>query len=356
MIRLLRTHYPRVKPYVPVVCFFSGSIWDSITLRRIDNLWDIGTVSIFLFFSSIIIILMGRWKSFKYARFYPAAVQFLLGSIFSACTVYYFKSTSSLPQILFFLGLAGLLIGNEFLHKKYSAVHIAFVFWCIASFMVFNYLTPIMANRMNWKVFLLGVSAAYACCYIVQAFSGNRMSLVPVTIIYTILALLYFTNVIPPVPLAKKDLAMFHSVVCDNHSYNCTMEEPRWYEFLKREITIFIMLQETRSFVTAQYSRPCNCRSAFFTAGTGLIRENTNISKWAELDTISPAEGLMGIGGLHSSIQSNRGNGKSHLKQMTIKQSGLITSILFRETPRTISSLSIKAFNKPGIKSGGSAV
>jgi len=177
---------------------------------------------------------MGRWKTFKYASYLPAVVQFFFGALFSACTVYYFKSTSSFPAFLFIIGLACLLVGNEFLEKKYSNGQVAFTLWAVCAFMIFNFLLPVFTHQMDWIIFLTGVAAALLLSVLIKNFSGGQKSMLPVYGVYAVLIVLYFTNIIPPVPLSRKDMGIYHSVKRVEKQYVCTMQKPAWYEFYRK--------------------------------------------------------------------------------------------------------------------------
>ena len=171
MIAKTRLLYTRLKPQIPTICFLGGSLWDTLTLRRIDNALDMAIFSGYLLLSAIIVVLIARRSTFKFSQYLPHAAQFFFGGLFSACTVYYFKSTSSLLSFLFLLSLAGMLVGNEFLEKKYSNAQIVFTFWSICAAMILNFLVPVLFNRMNSLVFLASILTALIICLLIRQIS-----------------------------------------------------------------------------------------------------------------------------------------------------------------------------------------
>jgi hypothetical protein len=229
----IKLFYARLKPQLPTVCFLCGSTWDSLTLKRIDSVLDLSIFSAYLFLSSIIVILLSRKMTFRFSKYLPSAAQFFFGGMFSACTVYYFKSTSSLLTFLFLLCLAGILVCNEFLEKKYSNAQVAFTFWSICTVMILNFLIPVLTGIMNSWIFLLTITTALLLCFTVTRIALSKISLKPVISVYSILVLFYFLNVIPPVPLSLKKMAVFRSVNRSGNEYICKIEKPRWYEPFK---------------------------------------------------------------------------------------------------------------------------
>src|SRR6266571_4484415 len=98
------------KPLLPVAFFLGGVTFDSVTLTRIDRLRD---NLIMLLYLSLLGGLIARAQPH-----YPHAIQFLLGGLFSAYTVFYSQSASLTTTAVFFALLIVLLVGNEFLRDR----------------------------------------------------------------------------------------------------------------------------------------------------------------------------------------------------------------------------------------------
>lgn len=234
MLQKFKKWYHAKKDYIPTICFLCGSTWDVFTLRRIDNALDLAIFSIYLLLSAIIVVLITRNLNFKFSKYLPAAAQFFFGGMLSATTVYYFKSTSSFPAFLFLLFLACLLVGNEFLEKKYSNAQISFLLWSICAAMILSFVLPVLFCRMDAWIFLLAIASASILCLTIKSISITKVSLIPTIGIYSLLILLYFTNIIPPVPISTKQLGIYHSVYKNGNQYICSLEKPRWYSLHKK--------------------------------------------------------------------------------------------------------------------------
>lgn len=243
MISKIKTFFlTKIKPHLPTICFICGSTWDTLTLRRIDSWWDLTVFSTYLFLSGIVVTLIGRKVTFKFSEYLPSVAQFFFGGLFSACTVYYFKSTSSWPTIIFFFGIVCLLVGNEFLEKKYkSSTQIVFTFWTICCFMILNFLIPVLSHSMGHITFILTVIAAFSLALLIKFLAKNSaLSIIPTLSVYILLVGFYFLDIIPPVPLSQKHLGMYYSVQRKDGQFYGTIAEPKWYEpFKKSEQTLF---------------------------------------------------------------------------------------------------------------------
>ncbi len=223
-----------IKPYLPAICFFCGFTWDNLTLRRIDNTLDMIIFGVYIILVGIVIVLIGRKVSFKFSQFLPMAVQFFFGGLFSSFVVYYFKSASSLPTLLFMFFLLVLLVGNEFIEKKLHDVTFSATLYAIASFMYLNAILPVLFRVMHAGIFLLAIASAFGLFMAIRALATKaQISAKPIIVVYGMLILAYFFNIIPPVPLAKKEMGIYRSVDKRENSYYCTLESPPWYSFWK---------------------------------------------------------------------------------------------------------------------------
>jgi len=98
----ISTLYNQHKKHVPVISFFVGFTWDSLTLNRIDQLFNnlILLIYIALLGSLIILVNFVHHNRFekpifrKYRDWYPISFQFLLGGLFNSYVVFYSQSAS----------------------------------------------------------------------------------------------------------------------------------------------------------------------------------------------------------------------------------------------------------------------
>jgi MFS family permease len=164
------------KPLLPPLFFFAGVIYNSIVLSRIDRLRDNLILLLYLSLLGFLIVLTGRLgtadvrpedleqtksrldRLLLQARPYaPMAIQFLLGSLFSAYAVFYWKSASFTGTAVFFCLLVGLLVGNEFIRDRLSNLQLLLGLYAMVTCSFFTFFLPVMTGWMNMGVFMIGV-------------------------------------------------------------------------------------------------------------------------------------------------------------------------------------------------------
>lgn len=216
--------------HVATAFFVLGFVWDNLTLTRIDFWFDQLVLLTHLAIVVASIVLMQLIESGRvrhrhvtsYASWLPNVAQFSLGALFSGYFVFYFRSAALSASWPFILILAALLTGNEFLRERYQrfALQVAMFFLVLFSFLIFQ--LPILFGFMSPYLFVLAGVASLAgitgMLFLINTFSETRLResvrviVRAVGAIYVMMNLLYFTNLIPPVPLSMKTLEVVHRV------------------------------------------------------------------------------------------------------------------------------------------------
>ncbi|HEU4504975.1 MAG TPA: DUF2914 domain-containing protein [Nitrospira sp.] len=255
------------KPFMPAVFFFSGVTYDSLTLTRIDRLQDNLLLLMYLLLLGFLIILTGRlgiepipdqthlktlspvprWI-LQSRPYYPMAIQFLLGGLFSAYAIFYSRSATLTSTAVFFGVLVLLLVANEFLRDRLSNLRLLVSLYALVCFGFFTFFLPVMTGYMNVLVFLAGAGLSAAVTFrVVQLIYHNnpdrsRREALGVTIpAFALIALLvgfYFLNWIPPVPLSMKFGGIYHEVKKSDDHFELSFER-QWYQVWKRSNTTF---------------------------------------------------------------------------------------------------------------------
>ena len=266
MIPIARLRAALSKPSLPVVFFFSGVTFDSLTLTRIDSLLDNLILLLYLSLLGALIVITARADlkkqgpgephdagspapaaSFLVARaqpYYPHAIQFLLGGLFSAYTIFYSQSASLTATAIFFAVLVALLVGNEFLHDRLSNLRLLVSLYALVVFSFFTFFLPVLTGWMNTWVFLLGagLSTAVTLKVVELIYQGRPTasrwepirSGLPALGLIVVLVGFYFLNWIPPVPLSMKFGGVYHNITKADGAYHLAFEQGDWYRFWKR--------------------------------------------------------------------------------------------------------------------------
>ena len=267
MSPLSRVQSLLAKPYMPAVFFLSGVTYDTLTLTRIDRLQDNLILLLYLLLLGLLIVLIGRLgiepapdheymaslpPVFRWVLqsrpYYPMASQFLLGGLFSAYTIFYFRSATLTTTAIFFAVLIILLVANEFLRDRLSNLKLLVSLYALTCFAFFTFFLPVMTGWMNTPVFLFGAGLSAGVTFrVVQLIYRNnpersKQEAVGVqTPAFALIGLLvgfYFLNWIPPVPLSMKFGGIYHEVKRSGDQFELSFEK-EWYEVWKQSDTTY---------------------------------------------------------------------------------------------------------------------
>jgi len=255
------------QPFMPALFFLSGVTYDTLTLTRIDRLQDNLLLLIYLLFLGVLIVLTGRLEvppasdreqvvgltpgirwALRARPYYPMAVQFLLGSLFSAYAIFYSRSATLTSTAVFFALLIVLLVANEFLRDRLTSLRLLVSLYAVVCFAFFTFFLPVMTGYMNVAVFLIGAvfSAAVTFRIVHLIYRNNpersgREAIGVTAPAFALIGLLvgfYFLNWIPPVPLSLKFGGIYHEVKKAGHKFELSFEK-KWYEVWKRGDSAF---------------------------------------------------------------------------------------------------------------------
>ena len=253
MINRFREFVRRHQKYLPVLFFIGGFIWDSLTLGRIDRLYDRTILVTYLFLLSVPLYMFnvaddGRWKRTyfeKYEDYLPLAIQFFLGGLCSAFVIYFSRSVSFSKTLFFFVILVFLLFANELLKKRISNKYLQFGAYFFVNFTFFTFFIPVLIKQMGTFIFIISglISLATTIAlisYIYKASPTTRKeihrgkTLILVFGIYILINTFYFFNLIPPVPLALETGLVAHNVEKVNGNYEVIYQDEVWYKFWRK--------------------------------------------------------------------------------------------------------------------------
>lgn len=218
-----------VRRYFPAVAFVAGFVWDAVTLGRTIKPADLFILLGYLTSAALILVAIGREMTFRGSRYLNAVLQFLFGGILSALFIFYFLSSSSLPGYLFVILLAALLIGNEFLQSAYSELTLSWAFFTLSAIMFFNFALAHLFRSISTFWFYLSTLLALLLVLALRRTSRRETSSVKPSVAVAALMLgFHLFNVIPPVPLVKKQMFVAHDLRRTADGYSATIESPGW--------------------------------------------------------------------------------------------------------------------------------
>lgn len=239
--------------YVSPLALIAGFIVDNLfLLRRIDLILGNLLLASYLVIAALGILFLnavegGRLRSpfvLKITPLVPVVVQFAFGGLFSGYLSLYSRSASIAVAWIFVLAIAFLLIGNERFVRLYRqfAFQLSIFFTVLFSFLIF--FLPLIFRSLGPHMFVFaGALSAVVTALFVRLVAlvapeivrrEQRRVIRSLTVIFVLFNVLYFSNAIPPLPLALKDAGAYHSVIRTGETYTLRFEPLQWYEMYLR--------------------------------------------------------------------------------------------------------------------------
>jgi hypothetical protein len=235
--------------HISVAAFLAGFIVDNLALPPIDHPAAHIILACYFLLAALGIILIqvaeGRRNGTRFfvrvLLFVPPAIQFIFGGLFSSLFVFYARGASLSGTWPFMLLLVVMIVGNEVLRDRYARLEfqMSVLFTTLFGFMIF-YL-PILFNRIDDLTFfmsgmvsllviiLFGAGLNMVAPYAIQR--SASVTALSIGGIFLLLNVLYFTNSIPPIPLALRSAGVYHSLHRDTAgNYVVQAESASWYE------------------------------------------------------------------------------------------------------------------------------
>ncbi len=260
---LERLEYTRagrvVRRYWLTIAFVMGFVTDVILLDRVDDLLDniilffyvsLAFVSMTLLYVGVAQKVNDVW-ALRLRVLAPLAIQYSFGGLLSGMFIFYGRSGEwlvSWPLLVFF---ASIMILNELVRDRANRLvyHLSVLFIGLFAYMVL--VIPVFISRMGPEVFVLSGLAALIIIYafvqilrlIIPRFIAMQMRLIVFSLgsIFAAYNFLYFTNIIPPIPLSLQEIGIYHSVVRlpDTGEYRLRYEPSDWWQFWRPTDSVF---------------------------------------------------------------------------------------------------------------------
>lgn len=284
-----RSWYGRFERPISSLSLIAGFVFDALTLKRVDTLWENLWILGHLIIVGVFIVLInakdneeGDERDPSKAHFWFVNIlQFFFGGILSTYLVFYFRSANIWTTWPFIIILASAFFANESFKRHYIRLsfQVSLFFLSLYSFAIF--LIPVILHNIGMWIFVLSgvVSLLIIVIFINFLFKLNKNNNIEskrkitflVFGIFVLVNFLYFTNMIPPIPLSLKDADVYHSIKKDfGGNYTVTHE--------KRGITRYLRLY---SDFNKKSDEPVYVYSAIFSPKNLNL---TIIHEWQHLD------------------------------------------------------------------------
>ncbi len=256
-LKHVKKFYFKYERHISSLSLISGFIFDAVSLTRVDLFWDNLWVLAHLLVAAFGIIAINFYtrnsEGDKRVHFWLVIlIQFAFGGLLSTFIVFYFRSATLAVSWPFLLVLIAVFVCNEALKKHYTRLvfQITVLFVSIYSFAIF--IVPVMVHQIGDEIFVLSgfISLVIIGIFLfilkkiapTQYAQSRKLVLISVFSIIVIMNVLYFYDIIPPLPLSLKDAGIYHSISRNGDgTYAVTAEElPSWWNFFEFQETVHI--------------------------------------------------------------------------------------------------------------------
>ena len=242
--RVIRKHWLTVG-------FILGFVTDLILLNRIDDVVDNLILLFYVVLATTTLLLLYVGVAERGPGFFsrglkkisPVLMQYAFGGLLSGMLIFYGRSGDLIASAPFLLLILVVIFSNETMSKRSDRLiyHIALYFIGIFSYIVL--VVPVITGKMGDGIFILsGLIAVMIVTFVVQILyrivpnfmaTNTKRIIVTLGAIYIGFNALYFTNLIPPIPLSLTELTIVQSVErLSNGNYKITSEVQPWYRHI----------------------------------------------------------------------------------------------------------------------------
>lgn len=323
-VRRVRQKYAR---YIMPAAVLVGFLLDTITLNRIDQVFDNAIlITHLVIVGALIAVLFAKdtafGKRFRIAErehTFNTILAFSFGALFSGFIIFYTRSGSLSASWPFLLILLALMLGTEVKKEYYQERIFQISFFFLAIFCYLIFFLPVVFANVGVRMFLLSGIASLVCIGLFLLFLKKidpqkhkehivkiRTRIITVFLIFNIL---YFTNIIPPVPLSLKFKGAYHSiVVLSENNYQGTYEPTSPLNFLRKRSRTIHRIPGEGVFVFASVFAPTRLQTSIYHSWQYYDKENV---RWVKSDRIQiPISGGREDGFRGFSMKENLWEGK----------------------------------------------
>ncbi len=267
------------KKFLPVIFFLGGFVWDAVTLGQTVTVLDLLLLSGYLVVAALILLWLARHQTVlndtiaqteqtaqqvslrkrKLRKLPYLLLQFLYGSLLSALFILYFISAGFWGALVWTLFIAALLVANEYLEESYKRFTLNWGMLGLCTILVFNFVIPTIVGSVHPVWFYISTALGVSVVLLLKHRAEKQYVIamnkavnalppleiyvphhpprikshlgksLPVYFIGFAMIFAYQFNLIPPVPLVKRDVQIGLELVRQNGDYELSQQKaPNW--------------------------------------------------------------------------------------------------------------------------------
>jgi hypothetical protein len=254
--------YKKFEKYISPVGLIYGFIFTSLTLTRVDMWLENFWIVLHLFVAAFGILALTYFENkesknnlpeeekTKFHFYLTLIIQFAFGGLFSTFFVFYMRSSSLTDSWLFLAILLILLVGNELWKKHYQRLSFQISVLFISLYLFLVFLLPVIFHRLGSDLFIyagvISLFIVFLFTFLLRKLAQEKFKnshnflKINIVAIFILMNVLYFTNIMPPIPLSLKTAGVYHSVtkIIDNKTstinYEVVAEPTTWLDYFEQ--------------------------------------------------------------------------------------------------------------------------
>ena len=246
-LKKLKQFYNKYERYLIPGALVFGFITDVLTFRLVNFTFAMFLLLGHLLFIGVNISIINFYEARKIAgKFFsywrilaPLFLQYSFGNLFSAFLIFYSHSGSFSASWPFIIVIIFLMIGNEVFRRYNTRPVIQVSVYFFALFSYTNLVFPHLLRDLSVFIFLGSGLVSLAIIFSFLSFLSLRIPRVGekrkattgwICFIFLSMNFLYFTNLIPPIPLSIENVGVYHQIERVDDRYRVTTGEQGFLE------------------------------------------------------------------------------------------------------------------------------
>jgi hypothetical protein len=298
-VRELKKKYQHI---IMPVALVGGFVFDIFTLNQIDQIFDnailithiliAGTTIAFLFSQGT--PFGNKFLTEKRVSLIETIMVFSFGALFSGFVIFYTRSGSLMTSWPFVLTMLTLMLGTEFRKEYFMRLRLQIVVFAMALVSWAIFFVPVVIRKMGPWIFIFSTFVAGVLItgfiLILKKINPKKLTLhlkkiiIRIAGILVIFNFLYFTDILPPIPLSLKYKAVYYEVSRLNQGYSAQYEKTPWYNLFQKRSREMYWREGEDIFVFTQVFAPTKLET---TINHVWEFYDPNKRRWQERNTIS---------------------------------------------------------------------
>lgn len=278
----LRAFYEKHERLLVPGLLVSGFIFDVITFRTLSMKTTMQFLGVYAILAAVALLYVnifdgrktpGGWAIFRYLRaLAPYVIQLTFGALLSSSLLFYWYSGSFSVSWPLFALITGVMISSEIFRHYYLRPIVLFSVYTFLLISYFSLLLPFVLTSLSGWIFILsGVMSTLIVLLLIAVLSRlaehiekQRTAMyVAVLGVFVSMSMLYFMNVIPPLPLSIREAGVYHDIVREGGEYTLVGEEENFWQGLLPGQTLHAQPNDSIYVYTAIFA-PAQLRTIIY--------------------------------------------------------------------------------------------